>query len=339
MVVLSHPEEQMSEALKLFTPNYAPAVYTIDPQCLEVRHRYFPDKRITFYAPGLKRYKTADYSCHNHLEFVSISVTGDSCALNCEHCQTKMLHSMLSLPDFKGNLWEMGNKLAGQGARGVLISGGSDKNGRVPLLKHIPDMIRLRRELNMTIRVHPGIPDEETCAALAEVDVDGVMLDIIGDQETINDVYHLDVTPKAYDDVLDRLQRNGVPTIPHIILGHYFGKMNGEWQALEIIRKYNPKTLVLVIMTPLSGTPMMGIKLPSLDEIGRFFEEVRMAMPRTPVILGCARPLGPIKAEIDKLAISAGLNGIAYPAEGMVEQAQAQGLQAGFINACCGVTW
>jgi uncharacterized radical SAM superfamily protein len=39
----------------------------------------------------------------------------------------------------------------------------------------------------MVIRVHPGLPDEETCDALADVCVDGVMLDIIGDQETITD--------------------------------------------------------------------------------------------------------------------------------------------------------
>ncbi len=329
----------MPEALKLFTPSYEPVRYTVAEKCMELRHAHFPEKTITFYAPGLKRYKTSDYACHDHREFVSVSVTGDSCALNCEHCQTKMLQSMVSLPAYNGGLWEIGCRLAEKGARGILISGGSDKQGRVPLLKHIPDMIRLRRELDMTIRVHPGIPDEETCAALAEVDVDGVMLDIIGDQETINDVYHLNVTPQAYDDVLERLERHGVPTIPHIILGHYFGKMHGEWQALEIIRKYNPKTLVLVVMTPLSGTPMMGIKLPSLDEIGRFFEDVRLSMPQTPVILGCARPMGPVKAEIDKLAIAAGLNGIAYPAEGMVDYAASYNLQPGFINACCGVSW
>lgn len=329
----------MSDALKLPTPVYEASDFKVSPLCLELRHQNFPERDITFYAPGLKRYKTKDYACHNHKEFVSVSVTGDSCALNCEHCQTKMLKSMLSLTAYKGDLWAMGKQLAGQGAKGMLISGGSDKNGRVPLLKHIPDMIRLRRELNMTLRVHPGIPDEKTCAALGEVDLDGVMLDIIGDQETINEVYHLDVTPAAYDAVLERLERHGVPTIPHIILGHYFGKMNGERKALEMIRKYRPKILVLVVMTPLSGTPMIGVKLPSLKEIGRFFEESRLTMPETPVILGCARPMGPIKAEIDKLAIAAGLNGIAYPAEGMVEFAAALDLQPEFINACCGVSW
>ena len=56
-------------------------------------------------------------------------------------------------------------------------------------------------------------------------------------------------------------------------------------------------------------------------------------------MLGCARPLGGIKIEIDRLAIDAGLNGIAYPAEGTVAYAKEHGLEPQIINACCGVNW
>jgi hypothetical protein len=56
-------------------------------------------------------------------------------------------------------------------------------------------------------------------------------------------------------------------------------------------------------------------------------------------MLGCARPLGEAKAEIDRAAIDAGLNGIAYPAEGIVSYARTRGLEPAFLNACCGVSW
>jgi uncharacterized radical SAM superfamily protein len=46
-----------------------------------------------------------------------------------------------------------------------------------------------------------------------------------------------------------------------------------------------------------------------------------------------------MKYDIDRLAIEAGLNGIAYPAEGIVEYARERSLEPKFINACCGVTW
>ena len=64
-----------------------------------------------------------------------------------------------------------------------------------------------------------------------------------------------------------------------------------------------------------------------------------MSLPTTPVLLGCARPLGETKVQIDRLAVDAGLNGIAYPADGIVAYAKDAGLEPDFINACCGVSW
>jgi hypothetical protein len=106
-----------------------------------------------------------------------------------------------------------------------------------------------------------------------------------------------------------------------------------------MIARHPPKLLVLVILMPLTGTPMAVSRPPSLAEIGGFFELARKTLPTTPVMLGCARPMGWLKTEIDRLAVDAGLNGIAYPGEGVVAYASQQGLEPNFINACCGVTW
>jgi uncharacterized radical SAM superfamily protein len=245
---------------------------------------------------------------------------------------------MADLRRHGGSLFDLCVDLASKGARGVLISGGSDKQGRVPLLPHINNMKRVRNELGLAMRIHTGLPDEETCAALGEVGIDGAMIDIIGHQETIRDIYHLNSDPEDYENSLAWLEKYKVPTIPHIILGLHFGRMLGEERALEMIVRHPPKVLVLVVLMPLTGTPMVGVTPPSLDEIGAFFERVRKALPSTPVMLGCARPMGAIKIEIDKLAIDAGLNGIAYPANGIVEYARQNGLKPNFINACCGVS-
>jgi lipoyl synthase len=328
----------MADLILLDAPIAARPAVMIDPACLAIRRAHFPDQ-ITFHAPGLKRYKTSEYDEHNAAEFVSISITGAACALSCEHCKMHVLRGMRDLTRFDGSLFDLCAALMRAGARGVLISGGSDMHGRVPLRKYIPDLIGARCELGLAIRVHPGLPDEETCAALAEVGLDGAMVDIIGHTDTIRAVYHLDATPEAYEAVLERLERYGVPTVPHIILGLHFGRMLGEWQALEMIARHPPKALVLVILMPLTGTPMAAIAPPSLAEIGGFFETARKALPTTPVMLGCARPLGLLKQAIDHLAVDAGLNGIAYPAEGTVAYARERGLSPRFINACCGVTW
>jgi len=294
---------------------------------------------IVFHAPGLRRFKTSEYREQAITHFASISVTGTECALACEHCKTHVLEGMTALPHFDGSLFDLCCQLAARGARGVLVSGGCDKHGRVPLLRHIPDLMRARRELDFTIRVHPGLPDEETAAGLAEVGVDGAMVDIIGDEATIGEVYHLQATPADYEAALERLERYRVPAVPHIILGLHFGQMRGEWAALDMIARHARKFLVLVILMPLTGTPMVSVAPPSVPEVAAFFRLARARLPGTPVMLGCARPLGRIKADIDRAAIDAGLNGIAYPAEGIVAYARERGLRPKFVDACCGVQW
>ena len=318
---------------------YNPHMQKAMDSAFALRRHHFPDE-ITFHAPGLRRYKTAEYPDQDHRSFVSISLTGAECALACDHCNMSILKSMTALPRFGGSLFEMCSELARQGAGGVLISGGSNKKGRVPLLKHIPDLVRVRADLGMTIRVHPGIPDEETVAALAEVGIDGAMMDIIGDNDTIRDVYHLaGTTTEDYEQALALLDRYGVPSIPHIILGLHYGQMRGEQTALEIIARHQHKTVVLVILMPLSDAPMARVTPPPVEEIMDFFARARVTLPQSPLMLGCARPIGQSKLLTDRAAVDAGFNGIAYPAEGIITYARQRGLQPKQINACCGVQW
>ncbi|MBI1959177.1 MAG: radical SAM protein [Candidatus Rokubacteria bacterium] len=294
-------------------------------------------REIHFYAPGLRRYRTSEWTGQEPGRFVSVSVTGAACALQCDHCQSKVLEGMWSLGG--ATLYDVALEARERGARGILVSGGSDRRGRVPLLRHVPDLKRIRQELGLLVRLHPGLPDEETAAALGEVGVDGAMLDIIGAQETIREIYHLDVPVGEYAAVLERLDAHGVPLVPHIILGLHRGRMLGEWTALSMVARHRPRLLVLVVLMPMTGTAMRDVTPPSVAEVGAFFQTARAAMRETPIALGCARPLGPVKAEIDRCAVEAGLDGIAYPAEGIVAYARSRGLTPRFHDACCGIDW
>jgi hypothetical protein len=293
-------------------------------------------RTIRFYAPGLRRFRTAEYAGQEPARFAAVSVTGSECALACDHCQARVLEGMTPLG--QGSLFDLCAALAARGARGVLVSGGCDRHGRVPLLRHARDLARVRRELGLIVRVHPGLADEPTAEALGQADVDGAMLDVIGAEETIRDVYHLQVPVAEYGEAMERLERHGVPLVPHIVLGLHYGRMLGEWRALEMVAARRVKLLVLVVLQPLYGTPMAGLAPPPVDEIGEFFAAARRALPDTPISLGCARPLGPIKREIDRLAVDAGFAGIAYPAEGIAAYAESRGLRPEFHDACCGVS-
>lgn len=303
----------------------------------EVRRRHFPDE-INFHAPGLKRYRTSAFAQSNPRAWLPISLTGGACALQCDHCAAKVLQPMIPFDPGK-SLFELCAELKEGGTRGVLISGGSSRTGGVPLLKHVEQMRRVKEELGLKIICHTGLVTEETAAGLAWAGIDGAMIDIIGADETIHEVYHLEATVNDFERSLERLTRHGLVALPHIVMGLHYGRFLGEQQALEIIGRYPVSALILVVLTPVIGTPMAGLTPPSQEECVAFFRTARLAMPSTRVMLGCARPLGPLKLALDRAAIDMGLNGIAYPAEGVAEYAIERGLEPKFYEYCCSLTW
>lgn len=301
------------------------------------RKANFPDV-FEFYAPGLKRWESSEWKPTNQKRFLPVSVTGGACALQCDHCQAKVLEGMISVR-FGEDLFDVARRLKEQGSEGLLVSGGSTKTGGVPLQRHLRHVPRIKRELGMKVIAHSGVVSPSLATALAEAEVDGVMLDIIGADETIRDVYHLPLTTKDFEESLRLLAEGGLRIIPHIVIGLHYGQLLGEDRALEMISSYPVSTLILVVLTPLVSTPMEHIPPPSLDDVAGFFSTARLAMPETKINLGCARPMGKMKLELDQAAIDLGLNGIAYPSDGAVSYAEEKGLKASFYEWCCSMSW
>jgi uncharacterized radical SAM superfamily protein len=123
------------------------------------------------------------------------------------------------------------------------------------------------------------------------------------------------------------------------VLGLHYGRFLGEYRALEMVTRHPVSTLILVVLVPLVGTPMANLPPPPTSEVIDFFGAARTAAPGTPINLGCARPLGDAKVELDRAAIDLGLNGIAYPSEGAIEYARNRGLEPRLYEYCCSLTW
>jgi uncharacterized radical SAM superfamily protein len=293
---------------------------------------------VEFYAPGLKRWQSGEWTPARARRFVPISVTGTACALSCDHCKMRVLEGMISLAPRRG-LFDVARELAAGGTEGILVSGGSTRSGGVPLAPHLRDLARVRDELGLRVIVHSGVVSPELARGLAGARVDGVMLDVIGADATVREIYHLDLGAADFERSLELLAGAGLTILPHIVLGLHRGRFLGEHAALEMIRRHPVSTLILVVLTPLAGTPMEGLPPPPLDEVVAFMAEARAALPGTPVNLGCARPLGGMKLALDKAAIDAGLNGIAYPAEGIIAYARECGLMPSLHETCCSLTW
>lgn len=296
------------------------------------------NRPIHFYAPGLKRWQTAEWRPSNPRRFLPVSVTGDSCALQCEHCRAKVLEGMVSVRAGQ-DLFEVARALHEQGTQGLLVSGGSGRSGAVPLERHLQHVPRIRQELGMRVVVHCGVATPGLARALAAAEVDGVMVDLIGAEETLREVYHLDLRPEDVDRALGLLCDAGLRVIPHIVLGLHYGRFLGEERALTMAVERGVSTLILVVLVPLVGTPMADCPLPDLDQVTGFFARARTALGDGTVNLGCARPMGAAKQVLDEAAVDLGLDGIAYPAAGIVAYARMRGRPVALHEWCCSLTW
>jgi len=290
-------------------------------------------RKASFYAPSFMHYRTSRY-CSKPNQFPTISVTGKGCALNCKHCGGEILETMhpAETPE---TLFELCSRLKQNGASGCLISGGCMPNGSVPLKQFIPALKRIKRELDLTVIVHTGIVDAVTAEALKNAGVDTALIDIIGSDETIKNIYNLNVTIEDYANSLKALHEARLNIVPHIIVGLHYGKLQGEFHALKLIAHYTPSALVIIAFMPIRGTAMAMVKPPQPAEIARVTATARLMFPETPLALGCMRPKSKHRAETDVLCLKAGVNAIAFPSEEAIKYAENQGYKSSFSSCCC----
>lgn len=290
-------------------------------------------KKIHFYAPSFMYYKT-DYYHSSPTDFPTISLTGRSCALKCKHCNGKVLNTMYSATTPE-KLLNLCVQLRNRGTFGCLISGGCLPDGSVPLGKFIDVIEKIKRNLGLVLVVHTGVIDFNRAEKLRDAGVDAALIDIIGSDKTIKEIYRLNLTVEAYENSLKALHEVGITFVPHVIVGLHYGKLNGELKALEMISSYSPSALVIIAFMPIRGSEMESVEPPKPVDIAKIIAIARLMLPQTPLALGCMRPKGKHRIKTDVLAIKAGINAIAFATEEAIEFAQKQGYETIFSPLCC----
>jgi len=232
-------------------------------------------------------------------------------------------------------LIKISRDLKAKGGVGFLLSGGCLPDGSVPLEKFIGAISQIKRDTGLKIVVHTGLISDETARKLKEAGVDAALIDVIGSNETIREVYQLNAKVEDYDRSLKALHTAGIPLVPHVLVGLHYGKIKGEFHALELIAKYDPAAVIVIALTPIKGTTMENVVPPTPDDITRVLVAARFMLPSKPVVLGCVRPKGKHRVETDKMAVIAGVNAIAFPTEGAIQLADSMGLETTFSPLCC----
>jgi len=290
-------------------------------------------RQVQFYAPSFTYYRTSHF-CSSPKDFPTVSVTGNICTLNCKHCAGKVLETMHPA-DTPEKLLSLSTRFKQNGAKGMLISGGCLPDGSVPLQEFMDVITKIKKDLGLTVFVHTGLVDAETASQLKEAGVDAALIDVIGSEETIREVYNLHTTTQSYSDSLKALNDGGIDFVSHIITGLHHGELKGELNALKTIAKYKPSAIVIISFMPIQGTAMAKTKPPSPTAIARTAATARALFPQTPLVLGCMRPKGRHRVETDVLALKAGVDGVAFPSEEAIKYAEKQGYQVAYSSFCC----
>lgn len=287
-------------------------------------------KKIDFYLPGMITLNKEKG------KYPAISITGESCELNCDHCGGKLLKSMIPVTTPE-KLLEKCVKINESGTQGCLISGGCLKNGRLPWEPFIEAISEVKKLTTLNISIHSGLIDLETAKRFKDAGIDQVLIDVIGDDETFKTVCHANAGIDSIRNSLKALKQAGISIAPHIVAGLYYGKIKGELNALKMIAEFEPPILVIVVLMPLTGTPMQDILPPDPFDVAKLIAMARIQMPDTIISLGCARPRGKISEKLETLAIDSGANRIAIWSDAAIKRAKEYGLEIGFHKTCCSV--
>jgi lipoyl synthase len=292
---------------------------------------------IRFSTPTFKDFESDELKGCSKNSFPAFSITGGACALMCDHCQANILKPMIPAHTPEILDQKVRDLVMLQDLQGFLLSSGSNRQNEIPYERFYPVIEGLKRDFpNLKIAIHTALLDEPRARLMESAGVDTAMMDVIGAEETIRDVYHLDRPVEHFEQTLAALCTTKMEIVPHIVIGLHYGQIVGEANALDIIARHSVHALVLVVVMPFYAKDGTFVT-PRTKDVGGIFLEARGRLADKQVLLGCARPPGLHKRLTDAYAVMAGLDGIAFPAEGTVAVAETIGRAHHQEHACCSI--
>lgn len=254
----------------------------------------------------------------------------ERCALNCRHCRGHYLDGMATVPP--PALFDHALTLADKNAKGLLVSGGSDRRGRLLRLGEALDaMTAIREQTDLVVAVHAGIVDAALPSRLAEA-CDVAFVDVVGSDRTAREVIGLE-NAAPYRRTLRLLVEAGVPVTPHVTVGLHGGCIVGEEAAIDVVGSQPVEKMVVNVVCPAPGTPFASVSPPPTDAIAALLE---YAVERCDsVALGCMRPRG--RPDIERAAIDAGVRGMVLPSREALDMLAAEAIDVERLAGCCGL--
>ncbi|MCD6309212.1 MAG: hypothetical protein J7M18_00755 [Candidatus Eremiobacteraeota bacterium] len=253
-----------------------------------------PEKIITFTCP----YLTAP-----------ISLTGKKCSRLCEYCRGQYLEHMYDLNKL--------DKISFSKYKSVLVSGGYDEQGKIPIFENIP-FLKTVKNANLKVILHPGNIDLSRVGELVGL-VDVLSLEM-GERPPGEDA--------EYFQALNRI----IPTVPHLLLGRWGADLFEELDYIEALGDIEnpPARIVFLVLIPKDNMPP-----PVLGRLKEFFKQAEIFLPETEFYLGCMRPSGTYREKLDRMCIEMGFSRIVNPARSITQDYLKRGIPFRETWECC----
>ncbi|MCL2607343.1 MAG: hypothetical protein FWD92_02135 [Methanomassiliicoccaceae archaeon] len=255
--------------------------------------------------------------------FPALSVTGIKCDQMCEHCRGAHLKSMINAEN--GPMIDMVNDLISSGGTGMLVSGGCDVKGSVPVMRAI-EAIEYASKNGLSVNVHTGFLNKDDAERLAAA---GAVFsaDVHQDPDIIKNILNLDAAPSAYSDMLDTIISAGGRPAAHLTAG--FGIADLTMSA-DLVKSRGLRNVILLALVPTKGTMTEDTLIPE----GAVVDAVRMLKERGfDVTLGCMRPR--VHRDLEIRCIEAGVRKIANPSRRTISWAEENGMEIIEERTCC----
>jgi uncharacterized radical SAM superfamily protein len=280
--------------------------------CREVRTKHFPNSIQFDYPAGTP----------------AISITGTDCDLNCAHCGGHYLQGMLDKDAAM-------NRLQNIPSKSCLISGGCNHQGAVDISQEIASIKAIKNSLigKQRINMHVGIVEGEQLEQVVQL-ANVVSFDIVGDDQTIEEVYRTGHSATDYENCYKELKQR-VTVIPHICIGLRGGQLGHEMEALQMLQRQGTEAIVFIVFIPTKGTEYADCSPPDLLKTIEIIAKARLMFPDIPIALGCMRPKGSYRAKLDYLSVLAGINRLVIPTSPAKQLVKTLGYQITIGEECC----
>ncbi len=228
-------------------------------------------------------------------KFIEVSITGRACQLNCPICGGRWLGGILSV-NRPEDLVKLGVSEWKRGARGILISGGYTREGKLPFQPFLWAMRELKR-IGFIISVHTGPLNKKEAQDLGKAGVDIADFELM-DENSVRIAKGLNLRREDYLEGMENLLGEGIEVVPHIIIG-----LPGSEDSLEgytsIIRDLKIRRTVILGFIPTPGTKFSNEAAPAPEILRRAAEELKKV---SRVSLGCMRAPW-LKREYDEMLL------------------------------------